>query len=116
VTDWGEFGVEEAVDPDGRIRLLLVGELDHGTTRGLAQRLDELKESRTPVRLDLSRLEFIDSSGIRSLIVTLRDARRDDWELEVDRSVSWQVGRVIDVLGIDGVLWPRRDGSREEPA
>lgn len=107
--DRGEFVVQEAVDPDGRVRLLLIGELDHATTEGLVQRVDQLKEAGSPVRLDLSGLEFIDSSGIRTLIVTLGEARRDNFQLEVDRSVSWQVERVIKVLGIDSVLWP--DGN-----
>lgn len=102
----GEFGVEETVDSDGRIRLLLLGELDHATTRGLTQRLAQLKENGAPVRLDLSRLDFIDSSGIRALILTVRAAREGDWALDVERSVSWQVERVIKVLGIDSVLWP----------
>jgi anti-anti-sigma factor len=106
VEERGEFAVRESVDSDGRVRLLLLGELDHATTEDLVQRLEQLKESGSPARLDLSSLEFIDSSGIRSVLVGILDARRDGWELEVDRSVSWQVERVIKVLGIDSVLWP----------
>jgi anti-sigma B factor antagonist len=116
VQDRGEFGVQETVDSDGRVHLLLLGELDHATTEGLVHRLDQLKESGSPVRLDLSGLEFIDSSGIRSLIVTVQEARRDDWGLEVDRSVSWQVERVIQVLGIDTVLWPDATDSADGSA
>jgi anti-sigma B factor antagonist len=109
VENRGEFGVEETVDSDGRIRLLLIGELDHTTTPRLTQRLDQLRENGSPVRLDLSRLEFIDSSGIRALLLNVRDARQDHWKLEVDRTVSWQVERVINVLGIDSTLWPDGD-------
>ncbi len=111
----GEFGVEETVDSDGHVRLLLTGELDHATTRGLTQRLDQLKESSSPVRLDLSRLEFIDSSGIRFLLLSVREARADGWKLDLDRSVSWQVERVIKVLGIDSMLWPGDDPPPAEP-
>ncbi len=106
MVDRGEFGVRETVDSDGRLRLALLGELDHATTGGLTERLAQLKASGSPVRLDLSELEFIDSSGVRSIIVSIRDARHDDWHLEVDRAVSWQVERVIEVLGIDSLLWP----------
>jgi anti-sigma B factor antagonist len=116
VQDRGEFGVRETVDSDGRVRLLLVGELDHATTEGLVQRLEQLKETGSPVRLDLSELEFIDSSGIRILLITLRDARQDDWALEVDRSVSWQVERVVNVLGVDSVLWPDGAGPADGSA
>ena len=108
--------MEETVDPDGRVRLLLVGELDHATTQELAQRLDQLRESASPVRLDLSGLEFIDSSGIRSLIVSLQGARSEGWDLEVERTVSWQVERVIKVLGIDTVLWPDAADSTDGSA
>ena len=106
VTDRGEFGVEETVQPDGWTRLRLVGELDQATARGLSQRLDELKRSGAMVRLDLSGLDFIDSSGVRTLLLSLRDARGDGWQLEVEPEVSWQVDRVIKVLGIAPVLWP----------
>ena len=108
--DRGEFAVEETVEAGGEIRLRLTGELDQATTGAFAHRIDELKRSGATVRLDLSALDFIDSSGIRSLLVSIRDARRDHWDLEVDRDVSWQVERVIDVLGIGSVLWPE-DGA-----
>lgn len=107
--DRGEFGVEETADSGGSVRLRLVGELDQAGIGGLNQRLGELKQSGATVRLDLSGLEFIDSSGVRCILLSLRDARRDHWQLEVDPHVSWQVERVVNVLGIGPVLWP--DGN-----
>ena len=58
------------------------------------------------VRLDLSRLEFLDSSGVNALVVGLRDARNDGWDLEVDRRLSSQVERVVTVSGVGPFLWP----------
>jgi anti-sigma B factor antagonist len=113
VQDRGDFDVRETVDSDGRTRLVLLGELDHATTDGLLQRLEQLKERGTPVRIDLSQLGFVDSSGIRSLLVSLRDARRDGWDLEVDPTLSWQVERVVKVLGIDSFFWPDGDAPAE---
>jgi anti-anti-sigma factor len=106
VNDRGEFGVEETVGPDGWTHLRLLGELDQATARTFSQRLDELKRSGASVRLDLSALDFIDSSGVRSVLLSLQDARRERWQLEVQPEVSWQVDRVIKVLGIAPVLWP----------
>jgi anti-anti-sigma factor len=113
VQDRGDFDVRETVDADGRIRLVLLGELDHATTEALVQRLDQLKRRGSPVLLDLSKLEFVDSSGIRSLLINIRDARRDSWELEVDPSISWQVERVVNVLGIGPVFWPDGDAPTD---
>src|SRR5579884_4210873 len=90
VRNEGEFRVERTVDPDGFVRLSAVGELDHVAADDLRGHLSELKDSREPVRLDLSRLEFIDSSGVRGVLLSVRDAARDRWRLEVDREVSWQ--------------------------
>ena len=106
VRDESPFAVERTTDPDGPVRLTLVGELDHLASQDLLTRLDECRAAGQPVRLDLSRLEFIDSSGVRAILVSVRDARRDGWRLEVERQVSWQVERVLDVLGIQRVLWP----------
>ena len=108
----GTLEVQRTVDPDGWVRLSLLGELDHASALGLEGQLSELKKSREPARLDLSRLEFIDSSGVRILVVGVRDARRENWQLEIEPKLSWQVQRVFDVLGLDAVLWPGPDGDR----
>ncbi len=98
--------IEQAVDPDGSLRLILVGELDQASASGLSRRLERLRSSGEPVRLDLSRLEFIDSGGVRVILVSVRDARSEGRALEVDRQLSWQVKRVFDTLGLDAALWP----------
>lgn len=111
MADWGRptFELEQTVDPDGCLRLRLGGELDIAVAHALEQRLGELKGSTTCLRLDLSRLQFIDSSGIRTVLLAVRDARREGWELEVERRVGGQVERTIQVLGADAVLWPNGD-------
>jgi anti-sigma B factor antagonist len=112
VSGGGRLGVEQLVDQDGSTLLQLTGELDHETSTVLVDRLGAMKAARQPVRLDLSGLEFIDSSGVRTLIVTVRDASEAGWRLEIRRELSWQVERVVDVLGIEPVLWP---GDRDRP-
>jgi anti-anti-sigma factor len=105
----GAFQVEQTVEPDGSVRLSLLGELDYVASESLLRRIDELKQAGDPVRLDLSRLDFIDSSGVRIILLSVRDARRDGWVFEVDRRVSSQVDRVFDVLGLSPALWPNDD-------
>jgi anti-sigma B factor antagonist len=68
VSDLVPFRVVERRDQDDVLRITLIGELDLAVADRLSARLDQLSSDRTRVRLDLSRLTFIDSSGIRSLI------------------------------------------------
>ncbi|HKR98734.1 MAG TPA: STAS domain-containing protein [Candidatus Dormibacteraeota bacterium] len=96
-------------DADGVLRLSLIGELDLAAAPALQERLRSLKDEGAAVRLDLSRLEFADSSGLRTLISSAEAAQRDGWQLEVDRSVLPQVQRVIDLIGASPYLWPSRE-------
>ncbi len=58
------------------------------------------------MRLDLSQLDFIDSSGVQTVVLGLKQARRSGQELEVDPRVSSSVHRLIDMMGIGRQLWP----------
>jgi anti-anti-sigma factor len=101
--------IRERLESDGRLRLTLLGDLDLGSAETLGQRLRELHKLAHPVRLDLSQLAFIDSIGLRSLVLALGDARADGWELEVDRDLGPSVARIAQITGIARVLWPSRD-------
>ncbi len=100
------FRLEERFERDGTLRLMLIGELDVAVIDHLAMRLRALREEGYPVRLDLSRLEFIDSSGIQEIIREVVDARRDAWELDVDGPMTDQVARTVDLVGARALLWP----------
>lgn len=86
--------------------MTLTGELDLSATDGLRARLDEVQRSERRVRLDLSELEFIDCSGIRTILDAMAEARRDGCAFEVDRSVSPMVRRIVSLGAIAGELWP----------
>jgi anti-sigma B factor antagonist len=88
----------------GRVRLRLVGELDLGSVPGVEERLRELGEAAHRVRIDLSGLTFIDSSGIRLLVHALRDAQRDGWNLEVDHEVPAQVQRILALANVERLI------------
>jgi anti-anti-sigma factor len=100
------FRLEERFERDGTLRLMLVGELDVAVIDHLSTRLRELRKEGYPVRLDLSGLQFIDSSGIQEVIRELADARRDGWQLEVDGPMTDQVARTVDLVGARDFLWP----------
>lgn len=61
---------------DGYAERRLVGELDMDATDRLAQALQPVFDRRVPtVVFDLSKLTFIDSSGLRQLVLTLNHQR-----------------------------------------
>lgn len=80
---------------DGWARLTLVGELDLTTAPMLRTRLKRLQGEKVSVRLDLSKLAFMDSTGIQALVHAAHDARGNGWCFEVMRDVSPQVRRLF---------------------
>ena len=100
------FRLEERFERDGMLRLMLIGELDVAVINHLSMRLRELRKGGYPVRLDLSALEFIDSSGIQEIIREISAARRDGWELQVDGPMTDQVARAVELVGARAFLWP----------
>ena len=101
------FEIRETVDSDGVVRVALIGELDIAVADAVEQRLRQHREDGRPVRLDLSRLDFIDSSGVQTLVLGMKHARKSGRGLEVDRDVSPSVRRMVEMMGIGSQLWPR---------
>ncbi len=100
------FEIRESIDGDGAVRVTLIGELDIAVAEAVERRLRRLRADRCPGRIDLSQLDFIDSSGVQTVVLALKHARRSGHELEVDRRVSASVARLIDMMGIGSQLWP----------
>jgi anti-anti-sigma factor len=71
------------------------------------ERFRQLRDDDRSVRLDLSQLEFIDSSGVRVIVLGLKHARQAGHQLEVDDRISSTVARMIDIMGIGSQLWPQ---------
>ena len=86
------------------LRLLLTGELDIAAVPLLEDRISGLRDSAVSVRLDLSRLDFIDSSGLHALIQAMNDASADGWRLEIDRDVAPQAMCVFELVGLDRLI------------
>jgi len=86
----------------------LSGELDlDGATAVEAAFLRAEESDATSVVIDLSRLEFIDSTGIR--LVVMASKRCDDGRLTIVRGTK-QVHRVFEITDLAGRL-PFTDGS-----
>lgn len=81
---------------DGVARVLLTGELDLATVPELEAGLPAPSSGETLV-LDLRKLAFIDSAGIRVLIRLDLDSRERSWTLIVVRARP-SVQRVLDLV------------------
>jgi anti-anti-sigma factor len=103
------FQMVEHFDEDGALRLALRGDLDMAVADDLTQRLRQLKQRRTLVRLDLAQLDFMDSSGLRVVITALADSRQDGWKLEISDDVTKPVARLIEIAGVGSRFWPGTD-------
>lgn len=88
-------------DESGTTWLLVWGELDLTTISTLQAQLEELGNGGTPLTLDLSGLEFIDSEGIRLVLKAHKRAEQDGREFSVVLGPS---RRVFDLVGITEML------------
>ena len=82
--------------------LALVGELDASTAHCLADALAAQHEERGDVRLDLSRLVFLDSVGLSALIATARRLTEGDQLVLI--SPQDTVRRALELSGVAGAL------------
>ena len=97
---------------DGRTTVVaLSGELDFGTVRQVQTRLAELRDGGAPTVLDLNRLTFMDSTGIRLVLTACEDAQRQDWSFRVTRG-SERVQRVLEAAQVIDRL-PYADAAHE---
>ena len=89
---------------DGSVRLSLTGELDFAVAPLLDDRLTRLRISKAPVSLDLSHLEFVDSTGLRLLIRAAADARTKHWQFRIEPDIAPEVMRLFRLVHLDTFL------------
>jgi anti-sigma B factor antagonist len=87
------------VEPTGDHGFRLVGELDMAAADVLSQHVEEVLPDGRDVRLDLSELTFIDSSGIHAL-VTLGKRMSNGGRIVIERPRG-QAAKVFAVIGAD---------------
>ena len=72
----------------------------------LEDRLSRFRAFKSPVRLDLSKLEFIDSTGLHMLVRIVGDARIKKWKLQIDPDISPQVKSAFRLAQLDRFIAP----------
>jgi anti-anti-sigma factor len=94
------FGVREEAGT-----VTVRGELDVATAGSLEKLLLRRREPGTRIRLDLSGLGFMDSTGLRVLLRAQQAAERGGWEVELV-GVTRPVRRLFDLSGVHDALPP----------
>jgi anti-anti-sigma factor len=98
-----EFEVLEDEMADGTRRLALRGELDMISSPEVVARLEELKQQGVAVRLDLTGLTFMDSTGVRALYTAVKTAQDESTALQIvpPQGEPW---RVLEITGLHRIL------------
>jgi anti-anti-sigma factor len=96
------LSVEIVEDDDGPARIVAKGELDLSSAGQLEAALDRVPD-QGDVILDLGGLSFIDSSGIRVLVLA-HGRWQDSGHRLVLRDVSPVCQRTFEVAGLGGLL------------
>ncbi|MFD9375785.1 STAS domain-containing protein [Streptomyces sp. NPDC059999] len=93
--------VERAAD--GAVILALTGELDHDTAQPLRDALDAAISPAVRLLVDLSKLEFCDSTGLNVLLHSRISAQEAEGTLEL-AGLTGPVARMFRITGADGVF------------
>jgi anti-sigma B factor antagonist len=89
---------------DSRAVLSLEGEMDLATSPALRQHLLDLRDDGvSQVVVDLSELQFIDSTGLGALVAAVKRYREHGGDI-VLRKPTASVGRVLEIAGLTRVF------------
>jgi anti-anti-sigma factor len=104
VADEPDFSVEVAPRPEGgRAAVAVSGEVDLATADEVGRVVRaELRDG--PALLDLARVSFMDSSGVRMLDGLMEDCAREGWDLLVGATLADPVAQVLELTGMLSVL------------
>ncbi|MEU5366711.1 STAS domain-containing protein [Streptomyces sp. NPDC005925] len=98
----GRLTVRATTTDDIRV-LTVSGEIDHHTGDHLRQALDVSDTARPRIVIDLSRVTFMDSSGINILIVTYQTVTEADGWLRLAAPTD-PVLRILQLVGIHDLI------------
>ena len=104
----GPNGDRLRIELDGRspgeATLRLVGELDLVTAPILRDELARHQARGVRIVLDLSQVEFLDSTGLVLLMEVAREPSKNGWSLALRRDVSPPVARLVEVTRTEGLF------------
>jgi anti-sigma B factor antagonist len=99
-----DFSVEELDEAGVRV-ISVAGELDIATAPALCARLDASRAGRRPrLLVDLSKVEFCDSTGLRALLGAASEVRTHGGRFALVSEPGSGVARLLDVVGATEVI------------
>ncbi|MHB8533120.1 MAG: STAS domain-containing protein [Solirubrobacteraceae bacterium] len=105
------FALQQA-EPDGRARLVLSGELDLATAPELEAALTRLCESGVhEIEIDLGEIDFIDSTGLRAILLAKDSSAKAGIEFFLVPSRSERHRRLFELTGLRS-LFSRREAGQ----
>jgi anti-anti-sigma factor len=106
-TDTPVFAIASERDPDGVFIVRVRGELDISHEEELRAELGRgVAENNGGIVVDLTDCEFIDSSGVRALLLG-RQAQQADADAKPGLAIasgSAQIVRILSVMGVDEAI------------
>ena len=88
----------------GRVVVVAIGEVDVFTAPALDAELTRLThDGRTSIVVDLSRVDFLDSTGLSVLVKALKRVRESEGSLDVVVTVE-RVAKVFRLTGLDQLI------------
>jgi anti-anti-sigma factor len=111
---WRELPLSvDQEEQDGLIVVSVAGELDLATAPRLASRLDALRRNGRPPRvlIDLTRLDFCDSTGLRALIGAASELRAAGGRLAITAGEDGPVTRLLSITGASEWLETHPDAA-----
>ena len=97
------FSLDVSPGDDGEAIVTVAGELDLASADQFAFAVAD-RLSAGPVLIDLSRLTFMDSAGVRAMNSALRSASQHGHELRVAPEMDASVVQVLELTGMMGLL------------
>lgn len=83
--------------------LNLTGELDISSVENFRLSIEGIPEKSKEVYLDFSRVEFVDSTGVGSLVQIMNQLRAQDINIKV-KAIPTEIFEVFDLLGIPELM------------
>jgi anti-anti-sigma factor len=104
----------------GWVRVRVEGELAFTSSSLLQLAVERELEANSDILLDLSRIDFIDSAGLRAMTALVRSAKASGRKLKLSADLPPHARRLMEIVGLlpfvpidgdepDGFLGPRAD-------
>ncbi len=94
----------EIKDDENRVRIIVNGDIEMMTIKGFKQKLFEIGQNiDKDIELDLSNVDYIDSSGVGVLISLLKLQKKKDKKLTINK-VSSKVLNVLKLSSLSDVF------------